>query len=103
MQTQGAAVRDWLGMAGHVDRLAPRLAAVTGTRLTIIGEDGLVQGDSLEPSTVGRPIGPAWEVSRARHGEVGKAIRELRADEEKQYLVAVPGDQGRVIRLAEPL
>src|SRR5438552_4130722 len=59
--------------------------------------------DQLAPPTVGRPIGPAWEVSRARHGEVGKAIRELRADDDKQYLVAVPGDQGRVIRLAVPL
>jgi two-component system phosphate regulon sensor histidine kinase PhoR len=103
LQSQGRAVATWLSTARHMEQLAPRLAAVTGTRLTIIGADGLVQGDSLEPSTVGRPIGTAWEVSRARHGEVGKAIRELRADEDKQYLVAVPGDQGRVIRLAVPL
>jgi two-component system phosphate regulon sensor histidine kinase PhoR len=103
LQNQGRAVATWLSSARHMEQLAPRLAAVTGTRLTIIGADGLVQGDSLEPSTVGRPIGTAWEVSRARHGEVGKAIRELRADEDKQYLVAVPGTEGRVIRLAVPL
>lgn len=103
MSKQGNAVAAWLTVAGHPDRLAPRLAAVTGTRITIIGADGLVQGDSLEPSTVGRPIGDASEVARARRGEVGRAIRELRDDEPPQYLVAVPADLGRVIRLAVPL
>jgi two-component system phosphate regulon sensor histidine kinase PhoR len=103
LSKQGAAVANWLGMAGHVDRLAPRLAAVTGTRITIVGADGLVQGDSLEHSTVGRPIGDAYEVARARRGEVGRAIRQLKSDEPPQYLVAVPADLGRVIRLAVPL
>jgi two-component system phosphate regulon sensor histidine kinase PhoR len=103
LTSQGHAVAAWLSKAKHVDQLAPRLAEVTGTRITIIGADGLVQGDSLEPSTVGRPIGSAWEVSRARHGEVGRAVRELRPDEPKQYLVAVPAEEGRVIRLAVPL
>src|SRR5215207_7223168 len=85
MSKQGNAVANWLTMAGHPDRLAPRLAAVTGTRITIVGADGLVQGDSREQSTVGRPI------------------RRLRADEPPQYLVAVPADLNRVIRLAVPL
>ncbi|HEX2687382.1 MAG TPA: ATP-binding protein [Kofleriaceae bacterium] len=100
---QGQEVAGWLAFADHPDRLAQRLAAVTGTRLTIIGADGLVQGDSLEPSTVGRPVGDAWEVSRARRGEVGHAIRHLRDDEPPQYLVAVPADLNRVVRLAVPL
>ena len=69
MTKQGRAVANWLTMAGHPDRLAPRLAAVTGTRITVIGADGLIQGDSLEPSTVGRPIGEAWEVQK----EIGRA------------------------------
>ncbi|MEJ7604493.1 MAG: HAMP domain-containing protein, partial [Kofleriaceae bacterium] len=100
---QGKAVANWLTMAGHPDRLAPRLAAVTGARITIVGADGLIQGDSREQSTVGRPIGDAYEVARARRGEVGRAIRKLRSDEPPQYLVAVPADLGRVIRLAVPL
>ena len=100
---QGKAVANWLTMAGHPDRLAPRLAAVTGARITIIGADGLIQGDSREQSTVGRPIGDAYEVARARRGDVGRAIRNLRSDEPPQYLVAVPADLGRVIRLAVPL
>jgi two-component system, OmpR family, phosphate regulon sensor histidine kinase PhoR len=103
MTVQGKAVADWLTLAGHPDRLAPRLAAVTGTRITIVGADGLVQGDSLERSTVGRPIGEAPEIARARRGEVGRAIRRLRDDEPEQYLVAVPADLSRVIRLAVPL
>ena len=103
LSKQGRAVAGWLAVAGHPDRLAPRLAAVTGTRITIIGADGLIQGDSLEPSTVGRPIGEAVEVAKARRGEVGRAIRELRADEPPQYLVAVPAEFNRVIRLAVPL
>ncbi len=103
LSKQGSAVAGWLTVAGHPDRLAPRLAAVTGTRITIIGADGLIQGDSLEPSTVGRPIGDAVEVAKARRGEVGRTIRQLRSDEPPQYLVAVPADFNRVIRLAVPL
>ncbi|HEY0191731.1 MAG TPA: HAMP domain-containing protein, partial [Kofleriaceae bacterium] len=103
MTKQGNEVAGWLSIAGHPDRLAPRLAAVTGTRITIVGADGLVQGDSLEPGTIGRPIGDAWEVSRARRGEVGHAIRLLRDDGPPQYLVAVPAEGGRVVRLAVPL
>lgn len=100
---QGQEVAEWLRIAGHPDRLAPRLAKVTGTRVTIIGADGLVEGDSLEKSTIGRPIGEAVEVARARRGQVGRTIRELREGEAPQYLVAVPADLGRVIRLAVPL
>ncbi|MDB4956405.1 MAG: putative Phosphate regulon sensor histidine kinase PhoR [Myxococcales bacterium] len=103
LSLQGRAVASWLTKADHPDRLALRLADVTGTQLTIIGADGLVQGDSLEPSTVGRPIGEAWEVYKARHGEVGRAQRQLHDDGPEQYLVAVPAEQGRVIRLAVPV
>jgi two-component system phosphate regulon sensor histidine kinase PhoR len=103
LSAQGRAVADWLGSSGDPRRLATRLAAVTSTRITIIGADGLVQGDSLEPSTIGSPIGEAGEVEYARRGVVGHAVRELRADEPRQYLVAVPDSFGRVIRLAVPL
>lgn len=103
MVRQSRGVADWLSGAGHPDRLAPRLANVTGARITIVGADGLVQGDSLERSTVGRPIGDAPEVARARRGGTGRAIRRLRDDEPLQFLVAVQADFGRVVRLAVPL
>ena len=64
LSNQGRAVANWLTIAGHVDRLTPRLAAVTGTRLTIVGADGIVQGDSHQPTIVGKPIGEAWEIDR---------------------------------------
>jgi two-component system phosphate regulon sensor histidine kinase PhoR len=103
MTNQGYAVATWLESARHMTNLGPRLASVTNARITVIGADGLVQGDSLEPSTVGRPIGKAWEVSQARKGLVGKAIREIKPDDATQFLVAVPGEGGKVIRLAVPL
>jgi two-component system phosphate regulon sensor histidine kinase PhoR len=108
MTTQSRAVADWLSLAGrHPDRLAPRLANVTGARITIVGPDRdgrlVIQGDSLERSTVGLPIGDAPEVARARRGEVGQAKRPLRDGEAEQYLIAVQADLGRVVRLAVPL
>jgi two-component system, OmpR family, phosphate regulon sensor histidine kinase PhoR len=103
LSAQGRAVADWLGTSGDPRKLASQLAAVTSTRITIVGVDGLVQGDSLEPSTIGSPIGEASEVELARHGMIGHAVRELRADEARQYLVAVPDAHGRVVRLAVPL
>lgn len=103
MTMQAHEAAGWLANAGHLDRLAPRLAAVMGTRITIIDADGQVLGDSLEPDMVGRPVGEAWEVSRAQLGEVGHAIRTLRSEDPPQYVVAVPAADGRVIRLAVPL
>lgn len=100
---QGHAVAGWLPTKGPPDELARQLGAVTGTRLTIVGDDGLVQGDSLDPQAVGRPIGEATEIEQAHHGEVGHSVRQLRVDGPQQYLVAVPTEHGRVIRLAVPL
>ena len=114
MTKQGRAIADWLRkldqgsdddeevLAATLD-LGPHLAAVSDARITIIGNNGLVMADSQEPSTVGRPIGEAFEVARARRGEEGRAIRRLRADEPPQYLVAVRADHDRVVRLAVPL
>jgi len=103
LSSQGRAVASWLSIAGHVDRLTPRLAAVTGTRLTVVGADGVVQGDSHEPGIVGHAVGPAWEIEQARKGKVSRAVRQLATTDPRQYLVAVPAEMGRVIRLAVPL
>jgi two-component system, OmpR family, phosphate regulon sensor histidine kinase PhoR len=103
LSSQGRAVANWLTMAGHVDRLTPRLAAVTGTRLTIVGADGIVQGDSHDAASVGRALQPASEIESARKGQVARAVRQLAADGPRQYVVAVPAELGRVIRLAVPL
>jgi two-component system, OmpR family, phosphate regulon sensor histidine kinase PhoR len=103
LTAQGRAVAGWLAVAGHVDRLTPRLAAVTGTRLTIIGADGVVQGDSHDPTSVGQLLADAPEVEHARRGEAARMERVLAPGEPTQYLVAVPAELDRVIRLAVPL
>jgi hypothetical protein len=76
-------------LAGRVDRLAQRLGAVTDARITVIDAAGDVEGDSQEPDTVGLPIGEAAELTGARRGELGHAIRALHRGEPPQYVVAV--------------
>jgi two-component system, OmpR family, phosphate regulon sensor histidine kinase PhoR len=100
---QGRAVAGWLADVADVEALAPRVAAVTGTRLTIVDGDGVVQGDSHEPSMTGRQLAAAPEISDARRGQVARAVRELAPAEPTQYLVAVPTGRGGVVRLAVPL
>lgn len=103
LTAQGKAVSSWLAGAGHPERLAPRLAQVTRARLTIVGADGLIEADSREPSLAGRPIGDAPEVATARRGEIGRATRRLGERSALSYLVAVPSEDGRVVRVAVPL
>lgn len=103
LTAQGKAVAAWLEGAGHPERLAPRLAQVTRTRITVIGADGLVEGDSRDPSAVGRPIGDAPEIAAARRGEVARATRQLIPGGPASYVVAVPSEEGTVVRLAVPL
>lgn len=103
LTAQGKAVATWLEGAGHPERLAPRLAQVTRTRITVVGADGLVEGDSRDTTAVGRPIGEAPEISAARRGDVGRATRQLVAGAPPSYLVAVLTDEGKVVRLAVPL
>ncbi len=95
LTAQGKAVATWLEGAGHPERLAPRLAQVTRTRITVVGADGLVEGDSRDTTAVGRPIGEAPEISAARRGDVGRATRQLIAGAPPSYLVAVLTDEGR--------
>src|SRR5689334_25101158 len=81
LTNQARGVAEEMAGAGHPARLAPRLANVTGARITVVGANGLIQSDSLEPQTVGRPIGDAPEIARARRGGIGREIRRLRDDE----------------------
>lgn len=103
LTAQGKAVAAWLQGAGHPERLAPRLAQVTRTRITVVGANGLVEGDSRDADIVGRPIGEAPEIAEARRGEVARATRQLMKGAPPSYLVAVPTEDGTVVRLAVPL
>ncbi len=102
LHSQAIGVERWLDTAGHVDRLAPRLGAVVGARLTIVGANGVVQADSDRPADVGQIVGNAPEIAAAHAGRVGRATRPLVVDAGPSYLLAIRADDGRVIRLAVP-
>jgi two-component system phosphate regulon sensor histidine kinase PhoR len=109
LRVQGAAVAAWFKSGGHPERLAPRFGALVDAHVTIVGADGLVQGDSVDEAAVGRPIGFAPEIAEARGpaGDdgrlpIGRAERAMEAGGPIEYLVAVPGEDGRVVRLAVP-
>lgn len=101
-QAQGAA--EWVGDGGHrhPDRLAGRIAAVVNADVTIFDQEGRALGDSTMP--VESPVAVVWpEVIDARHGKIGHATRPKPGTNDEMRYVAVPTDQGFIIRLAAPL
>ncbi|HVV81737.1 MAG TPA: ATP-binding protein [Kofleriaceae bacterium] len=102
LRDQARGVVRWIEGAGQPDRLAPRLAMVVGARVTVIGDDGLIEGDSEKYTDLGRPIGDAPEVAVAREGRPGHAVRPLERGGPSQYLQAMPAAAHRVVRLAVP-
>ncbi len=100
---QARGVAQWLGDAGHPERLAPKLGRVVAARVTIVGPDGQVLGDSDGRAHVARPIGDAPEIATARTGGVGRARRPLVVGGPTLYLVAVPTRDGGAVRIAVPL
>lgn len=92
--------------AAEPDRLADRLGALTGRRVTLIAADGWVLGDSDED-------GPGLarmenhrdrpEVRAALHGRVGRAMRYSRSIRTDQLYLAAPGARGQVVRMSIPL
>jgi two-component system phosphate regulon sensor histidine kinase PhoR len=104
LRVQAAAVDAWLRNGGSPKQLAPRFGALVDARVTIVGPDGIVEGDSDDPDAPGRPIGDAPEIAMARNpaNVVGRAQRPL-ATGPVEYLVAVASSDGRVVRLAVPL
>ena len=111
LTVQGQAVSAWLSRADHPDQLVRRLATTTGTRVTVIGsDDGLVQADSVRA----RHEGPYRSATRQRSPWRGGSAAATAASatrsgaltfegELRQYLVAVPSENGRVVRLSVPI
>lgn len=102
LRDQARGVVRWIEGSGAPDRLAPRLGIVVGARVTIIGDDGLVEGDSERRDDLGRPIGRAPEVLAARQGRPGRADHVLERGGPSFYSVAMPAAGGRVVRLSVP-
>src|SRR5687768_2258342 len=63
--------------AKRIDRIATRLGGVIGARITIIGADGAVEGDSSGTLPLGSKIENAPELAAARVQQVGRAERSL--------------------------
>lgn len=93
-----------VGDRPFTDSIADRLGALTGRRVTLVGPDGRVLGDSEVPvgrlpsveNHAGRP-----EVRAALEGRVGSAVRESRTVNRTFLYVAIPHARG-VVRLSRP-
>jgi signal transduction histidine kinase len=98
LEEQGKGAIEWAeGGRRHPDRITARIAHIVDAEVTLFEKDGTVIGAStLEART---DMGP--EVDAARRGEVGRASRR-RHGEEVHY-VAVAGEDGTILRLAQPL
>jgi len=108
-QAEGAA--SWIsirrvdreGGEPHFDRHADRLAKLVGAWVTIIDEDGHVQGDSDLAEAARTVDVRADEIAAARRGEVGRAIRWSDHHQADIYFVAVSATNHAVVRLGMPL
>ena len=103
-QARGAAL--WMVSTRHREKLATRLGAVVNARVTIIGPEGDVLGDSSYPGEAQPSIvnqSNAEEFIAARAGGVGRATHPAEKDGTPMQFVAVPAGDGLVLRLGMPL
>lgn len=102
-QVRGAA--EWVSSGRHPERLAARLSAVVGARVTIFDSTGRIVGDSERPGiempTLDEPHEPP-EVRAALKGRLGHARRVATLSGVPTYFVAAPADDGMVVRLGVP-
>ena len=97
LEEQGKGAVEWAeGGKRHPDRITTRIAHIVDAEVTLFDKDGSVLGASTPDA---REPGP--EVTAALAGAVGKAAR--RRGEQELHFVAVPGAEGTVLRLAQPL
>jgi signal transduction histidine kinase len=101
-QARGAA--EWVGDGGHrhPDRLAGRIASVVNADVSIFDQEGRLLGDSPTP-IVSPVVQVSPEIVEARHGNVGHATRTREATHDEMHYVAVPTEEGFIIRLGAPL
>lgn len=93
---------------GDADEVADELGAVTGLRITIVGADGNVLGDSaLAPAEIARVDNHAGrpEIVAARRTGEGRARRYSTTVRAELVYVALPvdDDSGWIVRAAKPL
>ncbi|MBX3204675.1 MAG: HAMP domain-containing protein [Labilithrix sp.] len=98
LEDQGKGAIEWAeGGKRHPDRITTRIANIVEAEVTLFEKDGTVLGASSPEART--DIGP--ELAAAQAGSVGRATR--RRDGRDFHYVAVPGSEGTVLRLAQPL
>ncbi len=98
LEEQGKGAIEWAeGGKRHPDRITTRIAKIVDAEVTLFEKDGTVIGASTAEARTDIGV----ELAAAQLGGVGKAAR-WRGGEELHY-VAVPGPEGTVLRLAQPL
>lgn len=104
LEQQALGAAEWVGDGGrrHPDRLAGRIASVVNADVTIFDQEGRTLGDSTTPA-VSQVVETSPEVVEARHGKIGHATRSKPGTNDDYRFVAVPTDEGFLIRLAAPL
>jgi signal transduction histidine kinase len=98
LEEQGKGAIEWVeGGKRHPDRITARIAHIVDAEVTLFDKDGTVLGASTPEARA--DLGP--EVAMAQAGGVGRAAR-WRGGQQFHH-VAVPGAEGTVLRLAQPL
>lgn len=90
----------------HPDSVADWLGRLSDRRVTLVAADGTVIGDSQVPDgELGRleNHGNRPEIRAALVGRLGRAVRVSTSVGAAELYMAVPAEEGRVIRLAVPL
>ena len=106
LELQAAGAAQWITAGRHPDKLAGRLAAVVGARVTILDRDGntLGESDAEEALIQGKfALDGAPEIAAARASGIGRATRRSPDGSHSMRYVAVPAGEGLVLRLAMPL
>jgi len=91
-------------LAAVLDPLCEDYQNIAGIRLTLIGKDGKVIGESERKSTEVENHLDRPEVKEAVHGRVGTAIRVSETLKVEMLYVALPVDErGRILRVGVPM
>jgi two-component system phosphate regulon sensor histidine kinase PhoR len=86
------------GNAEEIDRLTKQLGKEIDARITVIGKDGFVLGDSKEDPAKMENHAYRAEVREALQGKLGKSTRYSSTVKEEMLYVAVPVvDQGKAV------
>jgi len=100
LEAQARGAIEWAAEGGkrHPDKVATRIAHIVAAEVTLFDKDGAVIGASSREARA--DLGP--EVEEAKRSGIGRATR-VRAGDVTYKMIAMPGSDGIVVRIAVPL